>query len=173
MKISVLSLLITLFLSGNIYCQIKKSSDESGKLQFTGNIGAKGKKNYDLSECISTSAMIEGVEFKTESIEKAVESSYVKGTYSFSYYVDDYGESAGEVKFKFEYLIANEEINYRLFDFKHEKSDSNFESIGILPYEWDEKVKASFTKKQYAEIMTDLKLNVVNAIRMINKNCVK
>ena len=114
-----------------------------------------------------------GIESKTESDEEALDSAFVKGEYSYSYYVDDYESPAGEVKFKFEYIIRDGQINYRLYDFEHEKSDSKFTSIGLLPKEWNEKVKSSFSKKQYAEIMTDLKLNVANAIRMINKYCIK
>ncbi|WP_299888477.1 hypothetical protein [uncultured Lacinutrix sp.] len=173
MTIKTLSLLILFTFSINAYSQIISSNDKFGNLQFIGNINTENKSNYDLSECISTSAMIMGIESKTESKEAAIESSFVKGEYSYSYYVNDYEASAGEVQFKFEYTIKKGAIAYKLYDFEHLKSDSEFESIGILPNEWNEKVKASFTKKQYAEIMTDLRLNVANAIRMINKYCTK
>lgn len=173
MKIKILNLLLLLFFSMTIYSQTNSSNEETENLQFTGTINTEGKSNYELSDCISTSAMIQGIESKTESEEAAIDSSFVKGAYAFSYYVDDYGASAGEVKFQFEYIIKEGVIAYQLYDFEHHQSESKFESVGILPTDWNEKVKASFTKKQYAEIMTDLKMNVANAIRMINKYCVK
>jgi hypothetical protein len=172
-KIKTILLSTLLIISANALSQIVGSVDESGNLQFNGVIKVTDKSNFELSECISSSAMIMGIESKTESDEKALDSAFVKGEYSYSYYVDEYGSPAGEVKFKFEYIIRDGQINYRLYDFEHEKSDSKFASIGLLPKEWNEKIKSSFSKKQYAEIMTDLKLNVANAIRMINKYCVK
>ena len=172
-KIKTILLSTLLLISVSAFSQIISSEDESGNLQFKGVIKVTKKSNYELSECISSSAMIMGVNSKTESNKEALDSAFVKGENSYSYYVDDYGSPAGEVKYKFEYIIKNGQINYRLYDFEHKKSDSKFASIGLLPKEWNEKVKSSFSKKQYTEIMTDLKLNVANAIRMINKYCVK
>ncbi|NQY05688.1 MAG: hypothetical protein HRT68_05640 [Flavobacteriaceae bacterium] len=172
-NIKTILLSTILIISVNAFSQIIGSVDESGNLQFKGVIEVTNKSNFELSECISSSAMIMGIESKTESDGEALDSAFVKGEYSYSYYVDDYGSQAGEVKFKFEYIIRDGQINYRFYDFEHKKSESKFASIGLLPKEWNEKVKSSFSKKQYTEIMTDLKLNVANAIRMINKNCVK
>ncbi len=36
----------------------------------------------------------------------------------------------------FEYLIKGGMIHYRCHDFEHPKSDSKFNSMGILPKEW-------------------------------------
>jgi hypothetical protein len=172
-KIKTILLSTLLIISANAFSQITGPLDESGNLQFNGVIKVTDKSNFELSECISSAAMIMGIESKTESASEALDSAFVKGGYSYSYYVDNYESPAGEVKFKFEYIIRDGQINYRLYDFEHVKSDSKFASIGLLPKEWNEKVESSFSKKQYAEIMTDLKLNVANAIRMINKYCVK
>ena len=117
--------------------------------------------------------MIMGIESKTVSEDEAHDSAFVRGAYAYFYYVDDYGSEAGEVKFKFEYIIIDGQIDYRFYAFEHEKIGSKFASIGLLPKEWNEQVKTSFSEKQYGEIMTDLRLNIANAIRMINKYCVK
>lgn len=164
--------LMLFIISLNVYSQIKSSFDEFGNLQFTGIMDTASESNFELSECISASALIFGIESKTESVENGIDSSFVKGGYSYSYYVDDYESSAGEVKFKFEYIIKNGNISYRFWDFEHEKSGSEFESIGLLPRDWNEKIKETFTKKQYTEIKTDIRLNVSNAIRMITKYCI-
>ncbi len=172
-KLKFIFLLFFLIYSVIAFAQITSSTNESVNLEFKGIIEATGKSNYELSECIASSAMIIGVETQTESEKDALDSSFVKGEYSYSYYVDDYESYAGEVKFKFEYIIRNGQINYRIYDFEHEKSDSKFQSVGILPEKWNDKVKLSFTEKQYSEIMVDLRMNVANAIRMINKYCIR
>ena len=110
--------------------------------------------------------------FKTELEEDATDSSFVKGAYAYNYYVDDYESPAGKVKFKFQYLIKEGQLTYRLYDFEHVKSDSKFESVGLLPEKWNDQVKASFTKAQYSEIFVDLRFNVNHAIRMVKKYCV-
>lgn len=117
--------------------------------------------------------MIQGVESQTESENEAVEHAFVKGRYAYSYYVNDYKDFVGEIKFKFEYIIINGQINYRFYDFEHDKLNSTFKSIGLLPKQWNENVKVSFTKKEYVDIVKDLKSNAANAIRIITKYCLK
>ena len=78
-----------MIISANAFRQIVSSVDESGNLQLKGVIKVTNKSNFKLSECISSSAMIMGIESKTESDEEALDSAFVKGEYS--YYVDDYG----------------------------------------------------------------------------------
>ena len=172
-KIKTALLSILLIISVSTFGQVKSSADSSGNLQFIGILKVADKSNSELSECISSSAMIMGVDSKTESDNESLDSAFVKGSYSYSYYVNNYEVPAGDVMYKFEYVIRDGQINYRLYDFEHEKSDSKFESIGLLPNDWNEKVKDSFSKKQYAEVMTDIKLNVANNIRLIKKYCLK
>jgi len=172
-KLKIIILSLNFILIVNLFGQLDSSSDENGNLQFTGVIKTKNNDNFELSECISNSAMILGIESKTKSEKEAKKSSYVKGNYAYAYYVDDYESEAGRVKFTYEYIVKNGQIHYRLFNFEHEQSKSKFESVGLLTEKWNKKIKSSFTKKQYAEIMTDLRANAANAIRMIKKYCAK
>jgi len=162
-------LLIVFF---NLSSQVSSTAEKFKTLQFKGVIDAPGKDNFELSECIAGSAMLAGIISQTKSKEQAVDSSFVKGEYTYTYYVDNYEKFAGFIKFKFEYIIKKGQIHYRFYDFEHEKSDSDFESIGLLPEKPNEKVRKVFTEKQYDTIMTDLKMNIAHSLRLIVKYCV-
>jgi len=172
-QLKILSLLVLLFATTNTFSQILSSSDDSGNLQFTGVTKVVDKSNFELSECIAHLALIVGIESKTEKLESSKDSSFVRGKYAYSYYVDHYESPAGEVKFKYEYIIKNGQVQYRFYDFEHEQASSKFKTIGLLPKTWNKKIQATFTKDQYGEIMTDIKLNIAHALRMIDKYCLK
>ena len=82
-KIKTILLSTFLIISINAFSQIVGSEDESGNLQFKGVIKVTDKSNFEISECISSSAMIMGIESKTESDGEALDSAFVKGMYSF------------------------------------------------------------------------------------------
>lgn len=170
-KLKLFYLITLLIISSNCISQLTSTEDEYGNIQFKGIIEVPHKTNFQVSECISSLMMVVGITFKTETKEEAGDSSIVKGEYSYTYYVDDHKSFAGEVKFKFEYITKKGAINYRIYDFVHEKSNSKFNSIGKLPKEWNEKVGQVFTKIQFNEIISDLILNAANSIRIINKYC--
>ena len=150
-----------------------QNSNESSKiLAITGNIESKDKSNLELADCIANSAMIEGVTSYTESENESIDSSYVNGNYSYSYYVNDYESEAGSISFKYSYEIKDGVISYKFYDFIHDGTGTEFKSIGNLPEKWNSEVGEIFTEKQYVEIMKDLFMNSANAIRMIKKYCV-
>ncbi len=140
-------------------------------LLYKGAIESSGQSNFELAECISSSSMIYDIETRTELEEDSRDSSFVAGAFSYGYFVDDYQSPAGQVRFKFEYVIRNDSVLYQFYDFEHEQAESKFESLGHLPKEWNEEVKLVFSKSQYKEILTDIELNVANAIRMVRKYC--
>ncbi len=152
--------------------QLKKNTNLIN-LEIVGLLEADSKENFEISECIVNSAMILGVESYTDSEQNSRDSSFVNGNYAYSYFVDDYSSEAGEVKFKFSYQIKNGIINYKFYDFEHNGRNTKFKSIGILSKNWNENIGSTFTENQYSEIMTDIKLNVANSIRMISKYCLK
>lgn len=164
---------LLLLISMLSFGQVTPSADASGYLEYTGTISTHGKGNFEVSSCIASSPLIMGVMFKTEFEEDATDSSFVKGANADDYYVDNYESPAGQVKYKFQYLIKKGQLSYRFYDIEHEQSDSEFKSIGFLPAQWNETVGTIFTKKQYSEILVDLKMNVANAIRMVDKYCLK
>jgi hypothetical protein len=162
-------LLILLVFSFSLFGQ--NSNESSKTLEITGNIESKGKSNLELADCIANSAMIMGVTSYTESENESVDSAYVNGSYSYSYYVNDYESEAGSISFKYMYEIKDGIISYKFYDFLHDGTGTEFKSIGNLSKKWNSEVGEIFTQKQYVEIMKDLFMNSTNAIRMIKKNC--
>jgi hypothetical protein len=150
-----------------------KGQASTEALLLTGKIKTSNKSNHEVANCIANSAMVMGVTAYTESEEDAIESSFVEGNYSYSYFVDDYESQAGLISFNYSYQIKDGEINYRFYDFNHDGNDTDFKSIGIIPKLWNKEVGEIFTEKQYIEILTDLTVNTVNAIRMVTKYCAK
>ncbi len=147
------------------------TADKNGNIISTGKIEIKNRPNFDIFKCVKTFIFV-GVESTSESIENKVDTFFVKGAYSYTYYVQD-TVFAGEIKFKYEYIIKNRTIEYNIYDFEHIQSNSKFGSVGIIPLIWNEKVKKSFTEAQYSEIMKYVNANVALAIRMLNNYCVK
>jgi len=172
-KMNIIKLALILLVINNSFGQNNLTKEIDKLILFEGIIDAENKNNFDISECLSNSAMIMGIKSKTETIDQAKESSFVKGQYSYSYYVNDYEAKAGDVEFKFEYIIKNAKIHFKIYDFIHTKGNSEFDSIGLLPMEWNAKIGKTFTKEQYNEIMGDLGFNALNSLRMIKKNCAK
>tara|TARA_R100000541_G_C1858166_1_gene78759 strand:+ start:114 stop:635 length:522 start_codon:yes stop_codon:yes gene_type:complete len=173
MNKTIFNIILILLVFSNSYSQDDQVSEKSESIIFEGIIDTADKDNFELSECIANSAMIMGIESKTETIDSSKESSFVKGQYSYSYYVNDYEKQAGIVEFKFEYIVKNEKIHFKIYDFIHRRGDSEFDSLGLLPKKWNERIGKTFTEKQYDEIMADLVFNALNSLRMIKKYCIK
>lgn len=154
----------------NAQNNIEQTNEE---LELIGSIKTNNRTNYEISDCIVNSTMIMGVTSFTKSKKEASESSFVNGNYSYSYFVDDYSSQAGKISFNYSYLIKNGEINYRIYNFEHDGTDTEFASISHLTKSWNDEIGKIFTEKQYYEIMKDLLTNAANAIRMIKNYCLK
>lgn len=146
-------------------------SQELKNYEFTGTIKTSNKSNFEISECISENVVLVGVKSKTKNEKDATASSFVNGEHSFGYYVDDYSKFAGNIEFKFEFIISNNEIKYKFYNFTHLKSNSSYKSLGILPKDWNINIK-QFSQSQYEEIQNDIKLNMFNYLRLIQNKCI-
>lgn len=172
MKKHIVTLLVIVFaINTSIFSQTAPKAIKN--LELTGTITSTNASNLELADCIANSAMIMGVTSYTQSESDATESAYVKGNYSYGYYVNNYETEAGNISFNYSYTIKDNVITYRFYDFKHDGSNTSFASIGAIPDKWNATIGKVFTQKQYAEIMKDLLTNSVNAIHMIKKHCAK
>lgn len=165
----LLSILLTFTIIWNVVGQ--ESTTALKHLEIRGIIKSSDKSNLELANCIAHSAMIQGVSSYSESESASLDSSFVEGSYYYSFYVNNYESEAGIVNFNYSYQIKDGRITYTFYDFQHDGNETEFKSIGALPEKWNDEVGKVFTKKQYAEIMKDLLANTNNTIRMIKKYC--
>ncbi len=140
-------------------------------LELSGDIKFNSKTNLELVDCIVNSFVAMGLTEYSET-ENELEPSFIKGNYSYSYYVDDYESEAGVINFKYLYEIKDGVLSYKFYQFDHDGSNTKFKSIGVLPEKWYEEIGKTFTEKQYIEIMKDIYANFVNTIRLIKKYCI-
>ena len=148
------------------YGQITANS-KNKVLEFVGVLKTTNKSNFELCNCIF-SEVNEGAVSKTASENQAIDSAYVKGTFSYSYYLGNNQNEASHVKSIYTYTIKKGEIHYNYYDFEHDKLDSS----GWLPKKWNKNVGKTFSKKQYGAIMTDIKFMIAEEVQKINKRCV-
>lgn len=147
--------------------KVKLSADVNGNLITVGrieldNINATKK---DIQKCILNSPITIGVKEYSEFLSNTSDFEFIKGQWQYSYYINNSSDFAGIVEFKYEFKISDGIIDYKYYDFNHFKDDSEYKSIGLLPYEINETVLEVFDKKQYKEIIGDIYLNQVLAIK--------
>lgn len=149
----------------------QNSEEKTTPFEISGTIVSENKSNLALANCIANNAMVMGVTAYTETESESLESSYVKGSYAYTYYVNNYELEAGSIQFKYSYFIKDGNIQYSFYDFKHDGTGTKFKSIGNLPEKWNHEVGEIVTENQYNEIMKDVLLNAKHSIRMIQKYC--
>lgn len=143
------------------------SSDEKGNLIAKGKIELENKtaSKEEILDCILNSSMTIGIEETSKTVNNKLDFEFIKGKWQYTYYVNNSSDFAGIVEFKYEFKIFNGNIDYRYYDFIHYKDDSEFKSIGQLPFEITESILNVFTKEQYNTIISDIYMNQVLAIK--------
>lgn len=147
--------------------KVELLADEKGSLISQGRIDLNDTNapKKEILNCILNSPIIIGVKENSVSSDNTNNFEFIRGQWQYTYYVNNSSDFAGLVEFKYEFKISDGTINYKYYDFKHFKDVSEFESIGILPYEINAKVLDVFNEKQYGEIISDIYLNQVLAIK--------
>lgn len=147
--------------------KVELSADKNGNLIAQGKIELDNMNapKKDILNCILNSPITIGVKENSKSSDNPNDFEFIKGQWQYTYYVNNSSDFAGMVEFKYEFKISDGIIDYKYYDFTHSKDDSEFKSIGILPYEVNETVLKVFNEKQYQEIIGDIYLNQVLAIK--------
>ena len=146
------------------------SSDENGNLIFKGSLVLNDTTTpqKEILHCILNSPTLVGVEESSDTQDESSTLEYIKGQWDYTYYVNNTTGYAGVIAFKYEYNISDGKVDYLYYDFIHVQDESEFESIGQLPFEVNEKILDVFTREQYAEIFRDLRTNQFAALRTIS-----
>jgi len=165
-------ILLTFTLSLQFLLAQTPNEDKNGNLEIKGEI-LVSQDNFELCSCISKAHALNGVKTFTQNEEVAKISAFVLGDWSSAYYVNDYSKLAGNILFKYEFIIKDGIINYRFYQFTHEQKDSEFESIGQLPSSWNSNVGAQFNKGQYWEIINAIQTNIAEKVQLISKQCLQ
>lgn len=149
------------------------SADANGNVIYTGELTGADKDNFEACRCLNEDMPMFGISSFTEEKEDAKNGAFVKGSWSYNYYVDADDKPAGSIAFDFEYLVKDGTISYRYYNFIHsqEEEDPVFAPIGALPAVWDEKVSRVFTKEQYSRIQSSMTANVRVALKLAKKYC--
>ena len=148
------------------------NSDKLGNLEIKGEIKTD-HSNYGLCTCIKNANFLDGVKAFTKSEKAAEISAFVMGEIYQNYLVNDFSTEAGEVQFKYEFIIKDGVLSYRFFHFYHAQKESEFSSAGRLSSEWNKEIGKVFNKGQYWEIVNEIQTNVANTIRALNKECME
>ncbi|PSG87374.1 hypothetical protein C7H52_10850 [Aurantibacter aestuarii] len=158
--------------------KVKLSTDHNGNLIAQGKIELDSintpKKN--ILNCILNSPTTVGVKENSKHKNISNDFEYIKSQWRYPYYINNSSDFAGMVEFKYEFKITDGTIYYNYYDFKHDKDDSTFRSIGILPFKVNETVLEVFSEKEYQEIIEEIYLNQVLTIKRIKQfsnNCFK
>ncbi|MGJ8666674.1 MAG: hypothetical protein ACSHW7_09930 [Patiriisocius sp.] len=137
----------------------------NGRIELDSNIASKN----EILNCILNSPTTIGVVDYSRTKDENSKMCFVKGKWQYSYYINSGETSAGTVEFKYQFNISDGYIDYNYYDFIHTKDDSDFESIGFLPYKFNGKVSKVFTEKQFEEIVGEIFLNQLLAIKRTKK----
>lgn len=142
------------------------SSNENGDLVCEGSFDLNNKESTPsaILKCVLNSPLTIGVVESSSALEES-SIEYIRGEWEHNYYVNHSKDYAGSVSFRYEFRISEGVINYRYYDYAHSGDDSEFNSVGILPHEFDSSLAKVFTKDQFGEILNDIKLNLFFAVR--------
>ena len=155
--------------------RIEFSEDENGNLVMQDKISLikSSASKIDILDCILNSTFsVIGVEETSEGVDKEeLKYEYIKGSWEYNYYLDeDLNIPIGKIAFKYELKIADGYIDYSYYDFTHFKEDSEFKTIGKLPFKVNKSVLETFTEEQYKTILDEIYLNLILGINRIRKN---
>jgi len=148
--------------------KVELSADETGHLISEGSIileNSLATKDDILSCYIDNSLLTIGLTEHSYHTEHNNAYEFVKGSWEYIYAVNDLSDEAGSVAFTYEFKIFDDRIDYLYSDYIHTQGDSNFKSLGQLPLKINEQVKQVFTSNQYDEILNDVHLNVIAAVK--------
>ncbi|WP_130736715.1 hypothetical protein [Flavobacterium sp. J27] len=163
-----LLLLSLLLIFNSISAQIKTGSDHTNNLEITYEVIFDSSKNKtEIADCISENDFLESMTNYITDRERI----FLKGNYEYTYYINNTEILAGKISHDYLITVQNNKVYFRFFNFIHAEGNSKFNSIGILPFNFNNTVASVFTKDNYSEILYDLKFNVANQIRQLSKNC--
>ena len=151
--------------------KVELSADENGFVICKGIIQLEDSKapKKEILNCLLATPIVIGLQESSEYSEEVTDNEYIRGQWEYGYYVNNTTDFAGRVSFKYEFIISDGIINYRYYDFTHDKGSSEFDSIGKLPFEINDTVLKVFTNKQYQEIMGDVRFNHVANIKRLKE----
>lgn len=153
----------------NFLNNVVMTADKEGGLQSIGKLKiASDKKDSEVFQCIIDNLILFGVEDTHVSTNDDLP-SYIKGSWQFPYRINDVETYVGMVSFDFEYSIHNSELAYRYHNYKHLKDGSRFESLGEMPYKYNERVSKVFEQSNYYEMLYDTRINVKTAIKYLKQ----
>jgi len=144
------------FETRNAINDVKLSSNEDGFVFSNGTVHLnKSAGTKEILNCMIDSPFIfVGIEESSKDLPKEeTDYDYLKGKWSFSFYINNVDIYVGEVEWKFEIKVFPDHIEYLYFDFIHSKATSEYKSIGMLPLEPNEAVLKVFSKEEYQQII--------------------
>ncbi|WP_157957256.1 hypothetical protein [Winogradskyella tangerina] len=151
--------------------KVDLSADENGYVICQGILQLEDQNapKKEILNCLLATPIVIGLQESSEDTDEAIDKEYIRGKWEYGYYVNNTTDLAGRVSFKYEFIISDGVINYRYYDFTHDKGSSEFNSIGKLPFEINDAVLKVFTNKQYREIMGDIRFNHVANIKRLKE----
>ncbi|WP_299276978.1 hypothetical protein [uncultured Psychroserpens sp.] len=143
---------------------VKLSANKEGHLESKGTYRIDSETaDADLFQCFLDNMIMVGVT-ETEISEDDSKVSFVKGTWEFPYRVNKTDDYIGLIEFSFEFSIENGVFQYRYYNYVHNKDDSEYQSLGILPFTYNEEVAKVFNKINFSEILYDIEFNLKIAL---------
>lgn len=171
MKIQGYIFLLFCLLSNVLWAQ-NPNEDKNGNLEIKGEI-VVSESNFKVCACIAKSDALDGVKAFTKNERTAEISAFAMGDWSSSYLVNDNSTPAGNIFYRFEFVVKEGKVSYRFYHFKHEQKDSEFASFGQLPSEWNDTVGKAFNKGQYWEIINAIQTNIAKKIQVLSSQCLQ
>ncbi|MCK8479877.1 hypothetical protein [Psychroserpens algicola] len=145
------------------------SADDVGKIQSVGSLRINSQKSDAIMfQCIIDNLILFGVEEQYISKEPS-KASYLKGEWQFPYRINDTENYIGTVSFNFEYTLEKGILTYMYYNYRHDTDDSDYKSLGLLPFEYNDFVAQVFTQNEYYEMLYDTEINVKLAIKRLNQ----
>ena len=146
------------------------SEDDYGHVQSVGTIAlASDKEDAEIMRCIIDNLFLVGVT-DTYISEDSTSPSYLKGQWEFRYYVNDINDYIGSIGFHYEYKVEKGTLTYKFYKYYHDQDNSDYESVGALPMNYNKKIAEVFTRDEYYEMLYDTKINVRSAIKRLKRS---
>ena len=139
---------------------VKLSETNEGHLESKGTYRIDSEyPDADLFQCFLDNMIMVGVT-ETKISEDDSKPSFVRGTWEFPYRVNKTDDYIGLIEFSFEFSIENGVFHYRYYDYIHHKDNSEYQSLGKVPFRYNEDVAKVFNEINFREILYDIEFNL-------------
>nr|WP_321234235.1 hypothetical protein [uncultured Psychroserpens sp.] len=146
------------------------SENADGAIQSVGSLRlASHKSDSELFQCVVDNLILFGVEeiYVSEVIGSP---SFIKGQWQFPYRINNSEDYIGTISYNFEYSLDNGVLTYTYSNYMHEKDNSKYKSLGILPLEYSASISKVFTQNEYYELLYDTEINLKLAIKRLKQS---